>query len=85
MTEAQDSRAQERNASEHEQALQFLAGLHPGLTIDGPPMAVADCIFEAVLAERRALKDALAQKERALDLLRNELARRVNAHQGGGL
>lgn len=58
---------------EHEQALAFLAGLHPCLTIDGPPMAVAERIFDAVMAERRGLLEQIANQERNLDLMRQHL------------
>lgn len=60
--------------SEYKQALDFLAGLHPGITIDGPPMAVAELIFDAVQAEQRALKEEIGKKERNLDWMRKELA-----------
>lgn len=66
--------------SEYEQALDFLAGLHPGITIDAPPMAVAELIFDAVQAEQRALKEEIEKKERNLDWMRKELAKR--AHGG---
>lgn len=59
--------------AEHEQALAFLAGLHPCLTIDGPPMAVAERIFDAVMAERRELQEQIANQERNLDLMRQHL------------
>jgi len=60
---------------EHIQALDFLAGLHPCLTIDGPPMAVAERIFDAVLGERAALQAEIKRQEQALDFLRTALAR----------
>lgn len=59
--------------SEYKQALDFLAGLHPGITIDGPPMAVAELIFDAVQAEQRALKEEIEKKERNLDWMRKEV------------
>lgn len=63
--------------SEYKQALDFLAGLHPGITIDGPPMAVAELIFDAVQAEQRALKEEIKKKERNIDWMRKELAKRA--------
>lgn len=63
--------------SDYKQALDFLAGLHPGITIDGPPMAVAELIFDAVQAEQRALKEEIERKERNLDWMRKELAKRT--------
>ena len=61
--------------AEYIQALDFLAGLHPCLTIDGPPMAVAERIFDAVMAERSALKEEIARQEQALEGLRQALMR----------
>lgn len=60
--------------SDYKQALDFLAGLHPGITIDGPPMAVAGLIFDAVQAEQSALKEEIEKKERNLAWMRKELA-----------
>lgn len=71
------SQAQRVPMSEHEQALEFLTGLHPSITIDGPPMAIAELIFDAVQADQRALKDDIAKKERNLDWMRKELAKRA--------
>lgn len=65
--------------SEYEQALGLLAGLHPNPPVDGPPMALAELIFEAVLEDARGLKEEIAKKERNLELMRGELARRVNS------
>lgn len=59
--------------AEHEQALAFLAGLHPCLTIDGPPMAVAERIFDAVIAERRGLLEKIAQQESNLEWMHQHL------------
>ena len=70
------SQAQRVPLIEHEQALQLLAGLHPCPTIDGPPMALAELIFDAVQADLRALKDEIAKNERNLDWMRKELAKR---------
>ena len=64
--------------AEYEQALQLLAGLHPCITIDGPPMAVAELIFDAVQADQRALKDQIAKQERNLDWMRKELGKRAH-------
>lgn len=61
--------------AEHVKALDFLAGLHPCLTIDGPPMAVAERIFDAVMGERSALKAEIARQEQALEGLRQALVR----------
>lgn len=71
------TRGKERAAllKEHVQALDFLAGLHPCLTIDGPPMAVAERIFDAVLGERAALQAEIKRQEEALVFLRTALAR----------
>lgn len=71
------TRGREREAllTEHAQALDFLAGLHPCLTIDGPPMAVAERIFDAVMSERAGLKDEIQRQEQALDFLRNAFAK----------
>jgi len=66
--------------AEHEKALQFLAGLHPCPTIDGPPMALAELIFDAVQADRRALKAEIEKQERNLDWMRKELAKRASGH-----
>ena len=71
------SQAQRVPLSDYKQALDFLAGLHPGITIDGPPMAVAGLIFDAVQAEQRALKEEIEKKERHLDWMRKELAKRA--------
>lgn len=76
IAELEASQAQRAPLSEHKQALDFLAGLHPGITIDGPPMAVAELIFDAVQAEQRALKEEIEKKERNLDWMRKELAKR---------
>lgn len=54
----------------HQQALDFLCGLHPEVTIDGPPMAVAERIFDAVMADRRALQDQINNMERNLQAMR---------------
>ncbi|CAN7363867.1 hypothetical protein LJR074_002145 [Acidovorax sp. LjRoot74] len=62
--------------AEHAQALAFLAGLYCGdLTISDPPMAVAERIFDSVMAERAGLKDEIQRQEQALDFLRQSLAR----------
>lgn len=55
---------------EYEQALSLLAGLHPGLTIDGPPLEVAARIFDAVVAERAHHEQEIRRKERALESMR---------------
>ena len=64
--------------SEYEQALQLLAGLHQCPTIDGPPMALAELIFDAVQADQRALKEEIAKQERNLDWMRKDLAKRAH-------
>lgn len=72
------TRSKEREAllAEHAQALAFLAGLYCGdLTISDPPMAVAERIFDSVMAERAGLKDEIKRQEQALDFLRQSLAR----------
>lgn len=61
--------------AEYSQAIDFLAGLHPCLIIDGPPLAVAERIFDAVTAERADLKAKIARQEQALEGLRQALAR----------
>lgn len=58
---------------EHETALSLLCGLHPCMTIDGPPMVVAERIFDAVIAERRELTETIKQMEGWLETMRNEL------------
>lgn len=58
---------------EHETALSLLCGLHPCMTIDGPPMVVAERIFDAVIAERRELTETIKQMESWLETMRNEL------------
>lgn len=70
------------------QALDMLAGLHPGLTVDADqPMAMAGAIFESVVAEIRQWREK-AERSRAMlvsfhaeraDLARHKLAR----SQGG--
>lgn len=62
-------------APDFAEALDFLAGLHPGLTIDGPPMEVAKRIFDAVLAERSELKEQIQNMERNLATMRSVLAK----------
>ncbi|AVS91429.1 hypothetical protein C8246_05985 [Paracidovorax avenae] len=61
---------------EHEQALALLAGLHPGLTIDGPPMEVATRIFDAVAADRANFEQEIRRQERALESMRAHAWRR---------
>ncbi len=61
--------------TEYRQALDFLACLHPCLTIDGPPMAVAERIFDAVMAEREGLLEQIANQERNLEWMRQSLAK----------
>lgn len=56
--------------SQHEQALSLLCGLHPCITIDGPPEEVAQRIFDHVLADRRALLDRIESLDRAMDYYR---------------
>lgn len=56
---------------EHERALSLLAGLHPCLTIDGPPMVMAERIFDAVLAERAEMTAKINQSEESLQWLRS--------------
>ena len=73
--EAQQER---KPLSEYEQALQLLAGLHQCPTIDGPPMALAELIFDAVQADQRALKEEIAKQERNLDWMRKDLAKRAH-------
>lgn len=55
---------------EHAQALSFLCGLHACMTIDGPPMVVAERIFDAVLAERAELLEQIKRMERNLEAMR---------------
>ncbi len=69
-------------------ALQLLAGLHPCLTIDGPPMEVAQRIFDAVIAEQSHLKAEIANQERNLESFRqfratglSELRAEVERHE----
>ena len=69
--------------AEYQQALDFLAGLHPCLTIDGPPMAVAERIFDAVMAERRGLLEQIESQERNLAWMRQSLAK--SARPGGAV
>lgn len=56
-------------ATEHQQALDFLCGLHTEVTIDGPPMAVAERIFDHVMAEQRTLQDRIRSLENSLERL----------------
>jgi len=63
------------SSPEMKEALDFLAGLHPGLTIDGPPMEIAKRIFDAVLAERSELKERIQNMERNLATMRSVLAK----------
>lgn len=66
-------------APELSQALDFLSGLHPCLTIDSPPMDVAKRIFDAVMSERSASKDKVADMERKLDFMRAAIAKATGA------
>ncbi|MVT30132.1 restriction alleviation protein, Lar family [Acidovorax citrulli] len=61
---------------EYEQALALLAGLHPGLTIDGPPLEVATRIFDAVMADRAHHEQEIRRQERALESMRAHAWRR---------
>lgn len=60
-------------AKDAEAALRFLAGLHPELTIDGPPMAVAERIWDSVMADRQASADQIKNMERNLEGMRRHL------------
>ena len=70
------------------EALDMLAGLHPGLTVDtDQPMAMAGAIFESVQAEIRQWREE-AEKSRAMLVSfhaeRAELARHKLAQAQGG-
>lgn len=65
--------AREPLSDECETVLSFLAGLHPCLTIDGPPMAVAERIFDAVLAERAELLEQIKRMKGNLETMRQML------------
>lgn len=67
--------------AEYEKALAFLSCLHPCLTIDGPPMAVAERIFDAVSAERTALLGKIENCERNLESMRQYLAKERHGQQ----
>lgn len=69
-------RALAPTVEEYEQALSLLAGLHPGMTIDGPPMEVATRIFDAVMADRAHHEQEIRRKERALESMREHAWRR---------
>lgn len=57
--------------TQQEQALALLCGLHPCITIDGPPEEVARRIFDHVTADRQALLERIASLDRALDSFRS--------------
>ena len=52
---------------QHERALTLLAGLHPCITIDGPPEEVALRIFDHVQAQSRAQQDRIDSLTRSID------------------
>lgn len=56
---------------QHERGLSLLCGLHPCMTIDGPPEEVAQRIFDHVMAEQRALLERIESLDRALDRYRH--------------
>lgn len=60
-------------ADERDLALGLLAGLHPCITIDGPPMTVAERIFDAVMADQADLKAQLKKAQHTIELLQNHL------------
>ena len=60
-------------ADERDLALGLLAGLHPCITIDGPPMTVAERIFDAVMADQAGLKAQLKQAQHTIELLQDHL------------
>lgn len=63
-------RAPAPTVEEYEQALSLLAGLHPGITIDGPPLEVAARIFDAVAADRANFEQEIRRQARALETMR---------------
>ena len=54
---------------QHERALALLAGLHPCITIDGPPEEVAQRIFDHVQAQSRAQQRRIDSLARSLDTI----------------
>lgn len=62
--------AQAELLSQHEQALSLLCGLHPCITIDGPPEEVARRIFDHVSNDRRELMERIELLDRALEQFR---------------
>jgi hypothetical protein len=65
----------ETTGSALQNALDFLCGLHPEITIDGPPMQVAERIFDAVLADRAALSAEIKNMEVNLAFMRTALTK----------
>lgn len=63
--------------AQHEQALSLLCGLHPCITIDGPPEEVARRIFDHVTADRRALLERIASLDQTLDYFRSQRGARA--------
>lgn len=59
-----------RLISQYEAALSLLSGLHPCITVDGPPEEVAQRIFDHVQAERRELLNRIESLDRALESFR---------------
>ena len=55
---------------QHERALSFLCGLHPCVTIDGPPEEIAERIFDHVQAQDRENKRRIADLNRSLEYFR---------------
>ncbi len=59
----------------YEQALSLLCGLHPCITIDGPPLTVAERIFDHVQADQRASRERIASLGQTIESLRRHLTR----------
>lgn len=68
--------------AQHERALSILCGLHPCVTIDGPPEEVALRIFDQVQAEHRALKQRIASLERTVFEQHRNAAQQQNRNTG---
>src|SRR5574343_1017717 len=60
---------------QHERALALLCGLHPCITVDGPPVVVAERIFDHVTAAQRAQQSRITSLDRALEYFRGTRSR----------
>ena len=55
--------------NQHCRALDLLCGLHPCITIDGPPEEVAQLIFDHVQARDREQQERITNLSRSLETL----------------